>query len=237
MQVWIIITPVIGYGGRMDRHINETFFAQWSAEMAYTLGFFFADGSMSLTARGSRYISLETVDRHTLVSIRTAMRSNHKIARRSRAGGHWYRLQIGSRLLFEDLLKLGVSVGKSKTMQPPPVPARYIGDFVRGYFDGDGNVWSGIIHQQRKTKHRIVLTAFTSASHGFIVGLKQLLHMAGCVGGSIYKTDSFSRLQYGSRDSIMLYRLMYSGDTAMFLARKRRVFEAYLETCGRSSIG
>ena len=48
--------------------------------------------------------------------------------------------EINSKMIFEDLLALGGSPNKSKSIRMPKVPKEFIGDFIRGLFDGDGSI-------------------------------------------------------------------------------------------------
>ncbi|MFA5361586.1 MAG: hypothetical protein WC290_03995, partial [archaeon] len=63
--------------------------------MAYTLGFIFADGNISLNKRGSAYFSLYSADKDILIFIRRSMGSNHKISKRNERSGNVFRIQVG----------------------------------------------------------------------------------------------------------------------------------------------
>jgi len=202
--------------------------------MAYILGFFAADGYMWISSRGAHYFGFQITDKGLLFTIRDALGSNHKIATRIQKNSGWstqYRLQVGSREMFTSLLLLGMTNNKTSTLAMPKVPDIYTGDFVRGYFDGDGNVWIGEIHKERKTSHKVITTTFTSGSHSFLISLKELLQECGLKGGSIVKSQrGFSRLQYSVKDSIMLSHLMYdSCDNKLLLKRKKRKFDEYIK--------
>lgn len=110
--------------------------------MAYVLGFFAADGCLTINPRGAKYLDFTSCDRDVLVKIRRLMRSGHKISNyRSKRPGIWkdkFRLQIGSKYIFSHLVALGFMVNKSLTIQFPSVPDPFLLHFVRGYFDGDG---------------------------------------------------------------------------------------------------
>ena len=153
---------------------NENFFKKWSPEMAYILGFFAADGSMYKTKRGTHFIEFQITDKELLKQIRKLFDSNHKIAMRNR-NKKWkllYRLQIGSKAMFGDLIKLGMTPRKSKTIKFPDIPVHYLIHFVRGYFDGDGNVWSGLMHKtDRKKPSRTLIAGFTCGSKKFLISL------------------------------------------------------------------
>ena len=200
--------------------------------MAYILGFFTADGSMINNKRGAHFIELEIIDRNLLEQIRRLLGSSHKISVRKRSN-KWrttYRLQIGSKVIFNNLLKLGLTPHKSKRIKLPYIPQEYFSHFVRGYFDGDGHVAiSQYFRKNRKNKKtRVILSGFTSGSKKFLENLHILLkRLAGIVGGSLFYSRGH-RLSFSTRDTSALYRFLYKGNTAFFLARKKKIFEKYL---------
>lgn len=201
--------------------------------MAYVLGFFAADGCMSQNKRGSRFIEFHITDKDILEKIRTALGSDHKISVRNRSA-KWktgYRLQIGSKEIFQDLLHLGMTPQKSNTLEFPNVPKKYLPDFVRGYFDGDGNVYANTYQRKgRKQRSITLLTGFTSGSRIFLKELdKRLKENAGIVGGSLFQRIMYFRLHYSVVDSCKLYKFMYTSKDALFLKRKKQVFEQYLD--------
>src|SRR3989344_5923597 len=122
------------------REMHRRFFRIWSSEMAYVLGFFVADGNMIRNKRGAYFISIEITDKDILEKMKKAIGSTHKISIRKNQFPEKdsYRLQIGSKAMFNDLLKLGITPNKSKTIDLPEIPKNYFSDFLRGYFDGDG---------------------------------------------------------------------------------------------------
>src|SRR5690242_19170350 len=121
------------------REVNQRFFQTWSPEMAYVLGFFAADGNMIKNKRGGHFIGFYSNDEELLVSIRSALGSNHKIGVLNRLPPEHvaYQLQIGSKQFFSDLIGLGMTERKSLTLMLPQVPHNLFPHFVRGYFDGD----------------------------------------------------------------------------------------------------
>ncbi len=210
---------------------KESFFRHWSPEMAYVLGFFAADGSMIRNKRGAHFIEFTSTDRELLESIRRLLKSNHKISARER-GQKWqtaYRLQIGSKVMFDDLLQLGLTPRKSKTITFPEIPSPYLSHFVRGYFDGDGNVTSSVYKRaNRPGPGRTLLSGFTSGSRRFLkLLLFQLRRVYGLKGGTLYYSSRGHRLYFSVRDSYRLYNVMYKNAGDLFLSRKRVVFEKY----------
>jgi intein-encoded DNA endonuclease-like protein len=212
---------------------NENFFKKWSSEMAYVLGFFAADGCMIKNNRGAHFIEFQITDKDLLVKIKKLPNSNNKISVRER-DKKWktaYRLQVGSRRMFYDLLSLGMTPRKSKSMKMPEVPKKYFNHFVRGYFDGDGNVYANKYQRKNREKMSVTLLAgFTCGSKIFLKELhKKLRHLAKISGGTLYDVNGYSRLYYSVNDSCRLYNFMYNAEGRLFLKRKKEVFEKYFK--------
>ncbi|MFA6076455.1 MAG: LAGLIDADG family homing endonuclease [Candidatus Paceibacterota bacterium] len=221
----------------MHRKINKNFFKKWAREMAYILGFLFADGSISVTNRGGYYFSFHSADQDLLLKIKELMASDHKVSKRSIRSGNVYRLQIGSKEMIDDLDALKLRETKTKRMEFPDVPKIFLADFIRGYFDGDGNVWMGLMHKERKIKTMSLQVAFTSSSREFLTDLHKTLRGLEIKGGSIFgiKNKNCSRLLFSTKDSLQLSKIMYNDEcSSLFLARKKRVFERYIEQNMRS---
>lgn len=219
------------------KNINKDFFKIWSPEMAYVLGFFAADGSMVRNRRGAHCIEFKITDQDLLESIRLTLGSNHTIACLKRSKEKWkpqFRLQIGNKTMFEDLLSLGMTQSKSLTLCMPDVPKKYLSHFVRGYFDGDGNVYANeYARKGRKLLSVTLLTGFTCGSRDFLKSLHTLLSENAIVsGGSLFARENYFRLHYSVRDSCSLYRFMYNTESGLFLSRKKTVFENYFKKAG-----
>ena len=216
----------------VGKKYNKDFFKTWTSDMAYILGFMYADGNIVETKRGNYYIALYTADEKILINIRKKMGSEHKISQRNTtSAGRVYRIQVGSREWFCDLRKVGLFPNKSKRMCLPTVPELFIGDFVRGYFDGDGNVWVGQIHKKRKTTHTAIQVSFTSGSYDFLKSLHKVLSVQGLDGGALYqaKKGNYARLTFSIRDALKLYEIMYNSPCTLFLKRKKNVFEQFMK--------
>lgn len=220
----------------IKKNVNGGFFKKWSPEMAYVLGFFFADGTITKNKNGSSYFVIQISDQILLENIRKALGSEHKISKRIhlKYDSIFYRLQIGSKELIDGLKQLGVVPNKTSRMKFPDIPERYTGSFIRGYFDGDGNVWSGQIHKKRATQRLTILTAFTSCSKDFLLDLQETCSKYKLGNGSLFKIKNSNayRLQYSAKDSIILFNLMYGKPIykGLFLERKKRVFEEFTES-------
>ncbi len=206
--------------------------------MAYVLGFFAADGYITVNRRGGQFWCIQITDKELLEGIKKIVEAEHKINIRLKNNPkeHFlYRLQIGSIEMCDDLRKLGFSERKTKSLAVPNIPEKYFSDFVRGYFDGDGNVWVGYVHKDRKknTVNLTITTVFTSCSFEFLKQLHLQLLKKGLKRGSINQSKrNYSRLQFSVNDSLKLYDLMYNNKTkgfsGLFLDRKKKVFEKFM---------
>lgn len=163
--------------------------------------------------------------------MKSIMKSNHKLSKRNARSGHVYRIQIGSKEIFKDLVKLGLTPLKSARMRMPCIPHACRGSFIRGYFDGDGNVWSGSVNKRRARPSKVIRISFTSASGDFLSNLLILIRKIdkNIEGGAMYKIKgkNCSRLSFSTRDSLRLYKIMYNSPCTLFLRRKMVVFEKY----------
>ena len=95
--------------------------------MAYILGFFAADGYITVNKRGGQFWSIQIIDQGLLEQIKKAIGSDHKIGVRERRGNEStiYRLQIGSIEMCDDLRELGFNERKTKSLATPFVPDKY----------------------------------------------------------------------------------------------------------------
>ncbi len=210
---------------------NKDFFKVWSADMAYFLGFFCADGNMTKNKRGGRYISVYSADKVIISDLKKIIGSEHKLSSIASKTGVTYRFQIGSNELFEDLCILGITPDKASRMKLPAIPKEYEPDFVRGYFDGDGNVWTGLVRRNNGSCGYKMLVGFTSASRSFLLDLRRILRERGITRGSLFnvKNKNCSRLSLSTLDALKLYKIMYNGDHKLCLKRKKLVFQKFIK--------
>ena len=204
--------------------------------MAYVLGFFAADGYITVNRRGGQFWSIQITDKKLLENIKRVVASGHKIGivdrtkrfRDQTAVYRIYRLQIGSIEMCDDLRRLGMREHKTKSLVAPNIPQKYFLHFVRGYFDGDGNVWRGFVHKERKVRTETVRVCFTSSSENFLISLQKVLEKYK-IFGRLRCEKTYFRLYYSVQSSLILYRLMYSQGNTLYLQRKKRVFDNFVK--------
>jgi len=122
----------------MPRTLPCSFFKSWSPDMAYVLGYWFADGNMySQRSCKSYVVSIGSKD----VGHLEALRGIIGVGKLTRiTGSDVFKLVICRKEMFDDLLRLGGTERKSLTLAWPEVPVEYLAHFVRGYVDGDGSL-------------------------------------------------------------------------------------------------
>lgn len=219
--------------------VNTDFFKKWTPKMAYMLGYFTADGCMFVNPRGSHFIEFTSVDEEQIKRVKEMMQSLHTIGRRILKNPKWktkYCLQIGSKAIFNNLLKLGLTPRKSKTIKLPKVPKKYFSHFVRGYFDGDGCVvFAKYFRKDRGKWAHAFHTRFTSGNKMFLKKLQEKLKQCAAVNGGslIDKKDNFFELSFSTNDSRKLSPFFYRDvQDGCFLTRKYNKFQEALKILG-----
>lgn len=138
---------------KKKHHVDDSFFKVIDTEeKAYILGFLCADGHITHTE-----IQIEVAEKDVdiLYKIRKALKSDHPIRdiyksnpykKTERSKLVLKRIKICGVYLTKPLLDMGLGGKKTYSLNSSVlnyVPKYLIRDFLRGYFDGDGNVFFG----------------------------------------------------------------------------------------------
>jgi len=195
--------------------VNHAFFSVWSAEMAYVLGYWFADGCIFYDrANNSYYFDLSSKDLAHLVKIRSLFSSNHKL---NPQVDNMFRLRFASKGIFDDIVRLGGHPSKSFTALFPVMSSFFKQFFIRGYLDGDG-------HISVKTNGYPEL--------GFTGTENMLLGISKALPGPynrLYKEKNIFRLRYYGDNAVIAMDLIYKENPAIFMERKHRRYLRSLE--------
>ncbi len=215
-----------------NKSCDVHYFDEWSEGMAWTLGFLFADGS--ITKRQCEVVTYVAVkDIEVLEYIKKQTKSTRKFdklkANRSKDGNtrqDAYGLILGSTILVKKVMELGLKPSKTYNDDPfPNVPDNMMPHFVRGYLDGDGSIYV--------TNQDVCRIGFIG-SPKFITGLRDsLVRLAGMkekkVGVEQYKRAKCGRVIWAAKDDITkFYNFAYVSPKSFCLKRKKNRLEDWL---------
>jgi len=202
--------------------VNMNFFKKWTSDMAYILGFIYADGNIRSRESGME-LFIKSKDKEILLSMNEAMESNYPIKKLITDSSYIYCLGIYRKHIVEDLLTLGITPRKALTMNFPKVPIEFSSHFIRGYFDGDGHV--------SITKDKSLIITFTSGSKEFLEGLDRRLKELSIISTTLSSPKNYSiyvlSILRKSRKSF--YNCLYK-DAKIYMKRKKDVFNQYLKS-------
>jgi hypothetical protein len=183
-------------------------------------------------------LAITSKDISILEEIKNAMGSTHHFYKRKSqnitfpggknyVSGERFIFRVGSKQIFNDLLKLGVTPRKSLTILLPKIPFKYLSYFIRGYFDGDGCIY--LI----KSKYPRVI--FTSGSQLFLQGLSKTLSVVlqipfKIIYSQLHKSGNLCyQLHYNTQISNNVLEFMYKNlEKAPYLKRKYQIYQKYL---------
>ncbi|MBY0539220.1 LAGLIDADG family homing endonuclease [Patescibacteria group bacterium] len=213
---------------------NEHFFDNWNKEMAYVLGYIFADGSLECSPRiRAHYLRITSIDLERIVAFKKLLASSHTITKtKPPVGETQYMLRIGSKRLYKSLLRYRLRPRKSLSVKMPEIPNRFLNDFVRGYFDGDGCVY---IEKARGEKGGKILKGmrviFTSGSKKFLEALeKKICERAGIKKKKVTVARRSFQLRYSTDDGVTLFKFLYRDVSGMcYMKRKLAKFNEYFK--------
>lgn len=225
-----------GKTGKRIYKVNEDFFKCINTEeKAYILGFICADGHIE---KDRLNITVSIKDRDILEKIKYAMHSNHPIKEVQRTNPYkktnrenliLSELMIGSVELVKPLFNMGLTTNKTYTLNGDIlkyIPKYLIRDFLRGYFDGDGNVFFG-----RRYSSGYKYNVNICGNEDFLLKSFQVYFPSN---NKLYK-DLYSRQCYvwkiSQKDKVrdFMYYLYYN--SSIFLQRKYNEFRKIMWAC------
>ncbi|WP_186278746.1 LAGLIDADG family homing endonuclease [Lysinibacillus sp. BW-2-10] len=125
-----------GSGQPRKHKVNEDFFKVWTHEMAWILGMFVTDGTVSSKTHS---INFSQKDERILKLIAKYMNADYVLTPFGKTK-QTPSLIINSLEIKQDLEKMRITANKSLTLPFPPVPKEFMPSFIRGVIDGDGYV-------------------------------------------------------------------------------------------------
>jgi intein-encoded DNA endonuclease-like protein len=194
---------------------NDNFFENWSHEMAYCLGFITADGHIHKN-RSVLAIGIHSKDLEVLTYIKNCISPETPVYfSRNRK---LVSFSITSRKILYDLKKYNVDNKKTFNLKIDfDIPGEYWGDYLRGFFDGDGSV-NLII----KGKYLCLQSSFCSMSEIFIKELREKCDNIGRLCKQKQKSDKYIyRWILAGKDTLKLREIIYSDFNSFGMKRKK----------------
>ena len=212
---------------------NSDFFEEWNGDVAYILGFIYADGCIRKPRKGqnSNILMIDITDEDLLVAIRDKIAPKRRITVSKRSNEKhpkWkdnYMLHIPDDKMVADLEKLGVHERKTPVKKFPDVPKEYLADFVRGYFDGDGSVFLSPC----KNRYPNFVVTIVSGSREFLLSMKEIFKEMKIKSGLTHRPPSTNALRFSSLQAVRFCEFIYSGKSDIKLERKYERYINYLE--------
>ncbi len=188
---------------------------EWSHGLAYAVGLLVSDGCLY---KDGLHISLVTKDLDQAENFIRCLGLTVKIGIHNKK---YYRVQFGDVLFYKFLLSLGLTPAKSKTIGVIKVPSMYFFDYLRGYFDGDGCVYS--YWDKRWRSSHLFYVAFACASESHVKWLRKSLFRSIGVRGHVAdkRKGGAYQLRYAKGEGLEIISKMYYDTSVVCLSRKR----------------
>ena len=195
-------------------------------EKAYWLGFLYADGYVN---ESNSNIELTIKQKEHLEAFKKFLKTDSKVNKRQIIfnGKEYfaYRMNICSKKLVKDLVKLGCYQKKSLTLEFPTceqVPSHLVRHFLRGYFDGDGSV----SYYQKGNRH--YCSMWFMGTENFLNTLQDLMYDKFSFNKrKLYYDNRSNAIGYnitGKKRLKMIYHFLYN-DATVFLNYKKEKFD------------
>lgn len=197
---------------------KNDFFKSWSNDMAWILGFICSDGNIE-----NKYAySIVQKDPEPLEKIKTIIQYSGPLTR----SGNCMRLRIGNFEHVSDLNKIGITACKSLILKMPKIPKEYLWHFIRGYFDGDGSIYT--TKSFSKNKCYIHWRISFIGSYDFISSLNEIISEEICCKiRKPYDNGNVCTIVYEGKNAIKILEKMYEHSCER--NRLNRKYLKYLE--------
>jgi hypothetical protein len=194
----------------------------------YLLGAYMTDGCVQINGKSSWITTISSKDENWLQLIREYICPDIKI----RQGNQVKLFSISNKEIGGWFISNGCVPRKSAILECPDVPSKYLPDFLRGCWDGDGS----ISFYTKKSNNKIIYSSYLcSASFLFLEKISAILIENG-INNSICETSKQNckingrivvakhnqyRITLGGRATYKLVKLLYYPNHKLSLPRKK----------------
>lgn len=221
--------------------LNDMYFNKIDTkDKAYWLGFMFADGFITKGKNGQFIFGMSLHEKEPLELFKKYLNSNKPIGeyvttQGFNPGSICYKLAISSKQVFDDLIKHGCVENKTFKLIFPNINVELISHFIRGYFDGDGSVY---------TSYQLDKLHLSSSICGIKSFLESILKNINFIESDkklLYKDERKESdchyIKFNSiYDSLQFYHYLYKDCDDLFLKRKKEKFENFILDRGSTTI-
>ena len=210
--------------GNKKYKVDDSYFSKIDTEeKAYWLGFLFADGYVRLknNRSGQLKLKLSSKDRDHIVLFNNCLSSNYKIKdyistikyNDNYISSGVSEVSIYNTNIVKDLINNGCVNKKTFKIRMPNIEKSLYRHFIRGYFDGDGNIYKS---KSRKNSYQVTI----ASNFEFNMDILGIINF-----GKIYKYGNIYLLKFSKIDEIKeFYNYIYN-DCKIYLPRKKKIFE------------
>jgi len=213
-------------------NVNHSYFNVIDSEdKAYWLGFLFADGCVRKTKTGAQVVlKLSVKDENHLIKFKNDLNSEHKIfynvsKTTSKKGtpsvSNNCVIRVNSGEMVEDLINQGCAPRKTFIIDYPNISEEFYKDFIRGYYDGDGNFF-----YSESTKMSVV--TIVCASEKFREFLIEVMSKLPNIG-RIHEDSGRYTIKIVNIVGIRSFLDYIYFDSKIYLKRKKEYYERYKE--------
>lgn len=212
---------------------NFSYFESIDTEQkAYWLGVLYADGYVSKKDNSLRFSS---IDKEWIEAYKKDLEYNGpiNIDHHSKFNKNIYKVTMYSDKLVNSLISYGCIERKSLVLKFPKLPESLVSHFIRGYFDGDGCVYSGkyIRNSDCKTLRVIIC----SGSQSLLENMVKQLPVSCKLVRQRQRVHPLYEIVFSVEDSKAFYTYIYTNATR-FLQRKKDKFDSFFQERGSTTI-
>lgn len=209
-------------------HVNELYFDKIdSHEKAYFLGLIAADGCIYKGDSDNSYvfqINLSQKDRDILFEMQKAFDTDYPVIDFVDAANKYLtKLKISNTKFCKNLMKHGIRPHKTESYDFPEfISEEFINSYLRGFFDGDGNIYINKKRGPGRARFSII------GNLNFLLGLQRYLTEKFDIASGIYKCAASTKVKNlevcAGKALHTLYHFMYDG-ASLFYKRKKDIFD------------
>lgn len=206
-------SPLVGCSSKQPERGGDSFWSQWSDNLAYVLGFAFADAGIG---RGRNSLTFSQSRPDILSKIQECVPSGRLTYSQ---GAKVYRLRYCFPGFNAMLRPHGIIPNKTvHGYWPTTIPSQLIRHYIRGYFDGDGSIYI------RKHLHTAI-AHFVCHKADFLERLRSELRRLNIGSNRVFQDGNNYRLRITKRaDLYQMHSQIYSG-AGLFCPFKKKKFD------------